>query len=93
VMAARLLEGFARRALRPDPGPAAGPTASERDVLEQVAQGRSHAEIAAALAVTEGAVRSHLKNVLESLHLESQVQAAPEAPPHPKGPSRHGPLS
>ena len=44
-------------------------------MLEQVAQGRSNEEIAAALAIAEHAVKNHLKNVLEKLHLENRAQA------------------
>ncbi len=76
VMAAQLLE-------------AAEPTAREREVLEQVAQGRSNEEIAAALTICENAVKNHLTNVLEKLHFESRVQAAAPAPraapPPPNG--------
>jgi DNA-binding NarL/FixJ family response regulator len=55
--------------------PAAALTAREREVLGQVAQGRSNKEIAAALAICESAVKNHLANVLEKLHLESRAQA------------------
>ena len=77
-MAVRLLDEFARRdrALAPAAAAAGGLTARERAVLEQVARGASHEEIGAALAIAEGAVRNHLKNVLEKLHLDNRVQPA-----------------
>jgi DNA-binding NarL/FixJ family response regulator len=77
VMAARLLEEFARQSQQAAP-PAAAPelTVREREVLEQVTRGRSNKEIAAALAIAENTVKNHLKNILEKLHLENRVQAA-----------------
>jgi len=70
LMATRLLEGFARR--DPASAPATELTASEREVLEQLARGRSREEIAAALAIGEGTVKSQLKHILASLQLESR---------------------
>jgi DNA-binding NarL/FixJ family response regulator len=78
VMAARLLAEFARQA-RPDaagPARAAALSAREREVLEQLAKGRSNKEIASALGIAENTVKNHLKNILEKLHLENRVQAA-----------------
>ncbi len=81
TMAARLLEEFDRRGEPPAAAaaPVARLTVRERDVLQQVAQGRSDEEVAAALAIPENAVKNHLKNVLEKLHLESRLQAAAPA--------------
>ena len=74
-MAARLLQGFARRARQPAPTPthAAELTAREKDVLEQVAQGRSNQQIATALAIPESTVNDHLRHILESVQLETRV--------------------
>ncbi len=81
TMAARLLEEFGRRG---EPGAAAaasvaGLTVREREVLQQVARGRNSEEIAKSLAIAENAVKNHLKNVLEKVHLESRAQAAAPA--------------
>lgn len=78
MMAAQLLEEFARMSRQPAPAaaPAAQLTAREKEVLEQVARGRSNKEIATALAIAENTVKNHLKNILEKLHLENRVQAA-----------------
>jgi len=75
LMATRLLQGFARRAGQPAPeaAHAAGLTAREKDVLEQVAGGRSREEIAAALAIPMSTVNDHLQQILENLHLEPRA--------------------
>jgi DNA-binding NarL/FixJ family response regulator len=78
VMAARLLEEFARQARKPEaePSPSGELTAREKAVLELVARGKSNKEIASALSIAENTVKNHLKNILEKLHLENRVQAA-----------------
>jgi DNA-binding NarL/FixJ family response regulator len=78
LMAARLLEEFARQARQPGPAPspAAALTAREKEVLELVARGRSNKEIASALGNAENTVKNQLKNILEKLHLQNRVQAA-----------------
>jgi DNA-binding NarL/FixJ family response regulator len=74
----RLLDRFA--GLLPDP--AATPprlldalTDREREVLVQVARGRSNAEIAGALSVSETTVKTHVGHVLTKLGLRDRVQA------------------
>jgi DNA-binding NarL/FixJ family response regulator len=80
----RLLDAYADRL--PEDGEAAGaaPIADERvarlterehEVLLEVVAGRSNAEIAARLVVTEATVKTHVGRVLTKLELRDRVQA------------------
>jgi DNA-binding NarL/FixJ family response regulator len=72
----RLLEEFAPHL----PGPTASAsladelTSREREVLLEVARGRSNAEIGQALSLAEGTVKTHVGRILTKLGLRDRVQ-------------------
>jgi DNA-binding NarL/FixJ family response regulator len=76
-LAAKVLAEFARPAGRAPVGsPGQRLSRREQEILGFVAEGKSNKEIAAALAIAENTVKSHLKSILAKLHLENRVQAA-----------------
>ncbi|RDH86892.1 MAG: two-component system response regulator NarL [endosymbiont of Seepiophila jonesi] len=54
----------------------AGLTAREREILDQIACGRSNKLIAQTLDISEGTVKVHVKHLLKKLNLHSRVEAA-----------------
>ena len=72
----RLVEQFAHS--RPDPGAQAQLeklTDRERDVLIELARGRSNTEIAAALYLGESTVKTHVAHILDKLGVRDRIQA------------------
>lgn len=51
----------------------------ERAVLQYVRQGATNAEIASALALTEGTVRNYLSTAMQKVHATTRVEAAVRA--------------
>lgn len=51
-------------------------TEREMEVLHQVSQGLTNREIAAKLFISENTVRSHLRSILDKLHVQNRLQAA-----------------
>jgi DNA-binding CsgD family transcriptional regulator len=65
--------------LGPEPGDAPNLTARERDVLLLVSDGKSNAEIATALFLSEATVKSHLRSILTKLGLKSRTEIVAHA--------------
>ena len=71
----RMIAEFARRPLPADEPALAELTGRELEVLKLVARGRSNAEIARQLYISDATVKTHVKRVLAKLSLRDRVQA------------------
>jgi DNA-binding NarL/FixJ family response regulator len=74
-LASKLLGELKAQVSPPEAG-AGGPTHREVEVLQQVSTGASNRDIAAALYISENTVKTHLRNIMDKLHLASRSQAA-----------------
>lgn len=74
VVARRLMAEVGAPTRHPDP--LSELTARELEVLQLIAQGKSNAEIATELVITERTVKAHVSNLLSKLHLTDRTQAA-----------------
>ncbi|MFC1899355.1 response regulator [Chloroflexota bacterium] len=80
LMATKLLDEFkdvtAGVEQKPDVEIEADLSPREGEVLQLVSQGDSNRQIAEALFISENTVKTHLRNIMEKLHLANRSQAA-----------------
>lgn len=81
VVSPKVTKRLLDRLIADEPTPSRDPsvldvlTTREREVLEQIAAGRSNAEIASVLFLSEATVKTHVGRVLTKLDLRDRVQA------------------
>jgi DNA-binding NarL/FixJ family response regulator len=74
-VARRLMDFFARPAPRADPAAFPELTEREQEILELIAQGRSNADITAALVLSPKTVRNHVSNIFSKLQVRDRAEA------------------
>jgi NarL family two-component system response regulator LiaR len=75
-IARKLMEQVGRQASPGRDGPIENLTERERGVIRLVAQGRSNAEIAQELVISDKTVKTHISNILSKLDLQDRTQLA-----------------
>jgi DNA-binding NarL/FixJ family response regulator len=75
-IARKLMEQVAHQAVSTHQEPIESITDREREVIRQVAQGRSNSEIAQALVISDKTVKTHISNILSKLNLQDRTQLA-----------------
>ena len=75
-IAHKLMEQVVHQASPASTPPVEHLTEREREVIRLVAQGRSNAEIAQALTISDKTVKTHISNVLSKLDLQDRTQLA-----------------
>lgn len=79
LMARKLLAEFAAMGINNNDDFDAGLlqlTAREKEILELIGQGLENKEIARLLYLAESTVKSHIRNIMEKLHIRNRAQAA-----------------
>jgi DNA-binding NarL/FixJ family response regulator len=85
----RLIERFVARSPDPLPPELAELTARELEVVRAIARGRSNAELARELTISETTVKTHVARVLAKLGLRDRVQIVVFAYEHGLAEPRH----
>jgi NarL family two-component system response regulator LiaR len=75
-IAHKLMEQVVHQASPTSAVPVEHLTEREREVIRLVAQGRSNAEIAQALIISDKTVKTHISNILSKLDLQDRTQLA-----------------
>jgi len=76
VMATKLLAEFRDSGTNKTADEEANLSPREDEVLQLVAQGATNKEIADSLFISENTVKTHLRNIMDKLHLANRSQAA-----------------
>ena len=77
AMATKLLGELAQVSLaEQQPASIKGISPRETEVLQMLSEGASNSQIAAGLIISENTVKTHLRNIMDKLHLANRSQAA-----------------